>query len=88
VPAYGGRARQAARLTRNDGGFDLILLPLGTSVQDSVGEFLPMIIAENSITAVKPAVGNLAPGAGFAMLCLYAVAALVAGGWVLARRDA
>ncbi len=26
--------------------------------------------------------------AGFAMLCLYAVAALVAGGWVLARRDA
>ncbi len=66
----------------------LILLPLGTSVQDSVGEFLPMIIAENSITAVKPAVGNLAPGAGFAMLCLYAVAALVAGGWVLARRDA
>jgi ABC-2 type transport system permease protein len=68
----------------------LILVPLGTSLQNSVGKFLPMIIAENSITAVKPepAVGNLPPAVGFGLLCLYAVAALAAGGWVLARRDA
>jgi ABC-2 type transport system permease protein len=65
----------------------LILVPLGTSLQNSVGKFLPMIIAENSITAVKPDVGNLAPGVGFGLLCLYALVALAAGGWLLTRRD-
>jgi len=66
----------------------LILVPLGTSLQNSAGKFLPMIIAENSITAVKPDAGNLAPGVGFGLLCLYALAALAAGGWLLTRRDA
>ena len=66
----------------------LILVPLGTSLQNSVGKFLPMIIAENSITAVKPDVDNLAPGLGFGLLCLYTVAALAVGGWLLTRRDA
>jgi len=66
----------------------LILVPLGTSIQNSVGQFMPMLIAENSLTAVKPVAHSLAPGAGLAMLCLYAVAALAAGAWALARRDA
>jgi ABC-2 type transport system permease protein len=66
----------------------LILLPLGTSIQDSVGKFLPMIIAENSITAVKLAPDSLSAGLGFGLLCAYAAAALVIGGVVLARRDA
>jgi ABC-2 type transport system permease protein len=66
----------------------LILLPLGYSIQNSVGQFMPMLIAENSITAVKPQSHTLSPGLGFSMLCLYAVAALVVGGWALARRDA
>ena len=66
----------------------LILLPLGTSVQNSVGQFMPMLIAENSLTAVKPQSHTLSPGLGFAMLCVYAAVALVAGGWALARRDA
>jgi len=66
----------------------LILLPLGTSVQNSVGPFLPMLIASNSITAVKLQSHTLSPSLGFAMLCLYAVAALAAGGLALARRDA
>jgi ABC-2 type transport system permease protein len=66
----------------------LILLPLGYSIQNSVGQFMPMLIAENSITAVKPQSHTLSPGLGFGMLCLYAVAALVMGGWALARRDA
>lgn len=66
----------------------LILVPLGTSIQDSVGKFLPMPIAENSLTAVKPVAHSLPPGIGFGMLCLYAVAALGAGTWALARRDA
>ena len=66
----------------------LILLPLGISIQNSVGQFLPMLIAENSLTAVKPVTHSLSPGLGFGMLCLYAVVALAAGGLVLARRDA
>ena len=66
----------------------LILLPLGTSIQHSVGKFLPMIIAENSMTMVKPAADSLSPFAGLAVLCGYAVIALAAGGWALARRDA
>jgi hypothetical protein len=66
----------------------LILLPLGTSIQNSVGQFLPMLIAENSMTAVKPVAHSLSAGVGFALLCGYAAAALAAGGWALARRDA
>jgi len=66
----------------------LILLPLGVSVQNSVGQFLPMLIGENSLTAVKPVAHSLSPGAGFAVLCGYAAVALVAGGCALARRDA
>ena len=66
----------------------LILVPLGTSIQNSVGQFMPMIIAENSLTAVKPVAHSLSAGAGFGMLCLYAVVALVAGAWALSRRDA
>jgi ABC-2 type transport system permease protein len=66
----------------------LILLPLGTSIQNSVGQFMPMLIAENSMTAVKPVAHSLSAGVGFALLCGYAAAALAAGGWALARRDA
>ena len=66
----------------------LILVPLGTSLQNSIGQFLPMVIAENSLTAVKPVAHSLSPGVGLALLCGYAAAALVAGGWALARRDA
>jgi ABC-2 type transport system permease protein len=66
----------------------LILVPLGTSIQNSVGQFMPMVIAENSLTAVKPVAHSLSPGAGLAMLCACAAAALAAGTWALARRDA
>jgi ABC-2 type transport system permease protein len=66
----------------------LILVPLGTSIQNSIGQFMPMIIAENSLTAVKPVPHSLSPGLGFGVLCLYAVAPLAIGGWALARRDA
>jgi hypothetical protein len=47
-----------------------------------------MLIAENSMTAVKPLAHALPAGVGFALLCGYAAAALAAGGWALARRDA
>ncbi|MGH3292753.1 MAG: ABC transporter permease subunit [Trebonia sp.] len=64
----------------------LILLPLGQ--QNAAMKFLPEIIAENSLTAVKPVAHSLSAGAGLGMLCLYAAVALAAGGWALARRDA
>ncbi|MCW2895434.1 MAG: putative integral rane protein [Actinomycetia bacterium] len=64
----------------------LILLPLGE--HSAVMKFLPEIIAENSLTAVKPVADSLSAGAGLAMLCVYAAAALAVGGWALARRDA
>jgi ABC-2 type transport system permease protein len=64
----------------------LILLPFGQ--QNAVMKFLPEIIAENSLTAVKPVAASLSPWAGLAMLCLYAAAALAAGGYALVRRDA
>jgi ABC-2 type transport system permease protein len=66
----------------------LILVPLGTSIQNAAGQYLPMLIAENSLTAVKPVPHSLSPGLGFALLCGYAAVALAAGGWALARRDA
>jgi ABC-2 type transport system permease protein len=66
----------------------LILVPLGTSIQNAAGQFMPMLIAENSLTAVKPVAHSLSPVVGFALLCGYAAAALAVGGWALARRDA
>jgi len=64
----------------------LILLPLGQ--QNAAMKFLPIMIAENSLTAVKPVAHSLSAGAGLAMLGLYAAVALAAGGWAMARRDA
>jgi len=66
----------------------LILLPLGESFQNAAGQFMPMLIAENSLTAVKPQSHTLSPGVAFGVLCLYAVVALAIGTWALARRDA
>jgi ABC-2 type transport system permease protein len=67
----------------------LVLLALPNGMGRTAGKFLPMPIAENTLTAVKPVVGPALPlWGGLAMLCLYAVVLLGAGGWLLARRDA
>jgi ABC-2 type transport system permease protein len=66
----------------------LLILPMGTSIQNSVEKFLPEQMAENSLTAVKPVAHSLAPGVAFGLLCLYAVVALAAGALAVARRDA
>jgi ABC-2 type transport system permease protein len=54
--------------------------------------YLPVAIVANSLTAVRPVddgqVRFLSPWAGLAVLALYAAAALGAGAWLLARRDA
>ena len=66
----------------------LILLPLGTSIQDSAGKYMPMLMAENSLSAVKAQANALSPGVALALLCGYAAVALAIGTWALARRDA
>jgi ABC-2 type transport system permease protein len=65
-----------------------ITLALPDSAQHAVTKFLPEVIAENSLTAVKPVAYSLAPWAGLGMLCLYAAVLLGTGGWLMARRDA
>jgi ABC-2 type transport system permease protein len=66
----------------------LLVAPLGTSVQNDVVRFLPEQIAALSLTVVRPEPPALAPGAAFALLCVYAAATLAAGAWALACRDA
>ncbi len=61
-----------------------------------VGAYMPILIVGNSISTTKP-LSCGGPGqcpqplpawTGLGMLCLYAAAALAAGGWLLSRRDA
>jgi ABC-2 type transport system permease protein len=67
--------------------FVLPLLFVTPALQNTAGNFLPHPMA-NSLTAVKPLPHMLPPGLIFGLLCAYAVAALAAGAWALARRDA
>jgi ABC-2 type transport system permease protein len=66
----------------------VVLLALPESIQHAVQRYLPMVIAENSLTAVKAEQYALSPWAGLAMLVLYAAAVLGAAALLLARRDA
>ena len=65
----------------------LLFFSLGSSVQNTAQKFLPDTM-RNSLTAVKPVAHMLSPGLTFGLLCAYAMVALAAGAWALARRDA
>jgi ABC-2 type transport system permease protein len=67
--------------------FVLPLLFVSPSLQNAAQNFLPHPMA-NSLTAVKPVPHTLPPGLTFGLLCAYALVALAAGAWALARRDA
>lgn len=67
--------------------FVLPLLFISPALQDTSQNFLPHPMA-NAMTAVKPLAHALPAAAIFALLCLYAAAALAAGAWALTRRDA
>lgn len=54
----------------------------------SIQKFLPQQIAAESLTAVKPVAGALAPWAGLATMGVYAAVVLAAGYWAFTRRDA
>jgi hypothetical protein len=63
----------------------------------SVAVYMPILILANSLSTTKPVTCGtdaascpdfLSAGAGLGVMSLYAVIALVTGGWLLARRDA
>jgi hypothetical protein len=58
------------------------------AVAKSVLPYIPISIVAGSLSAVKPQAHQLSPWAGLGMLALYAAAAILIGGFVLARRDA
>jgi ABC-2 type transport system permease protein len=51
-------------------------------------KFTPMIMAENSLTAVVRGPVSLPVWTSLGFLCLYGAGLVVAGGWLLVRRDA
>jgi ABC-2 type transport system permease protein len=66
-------------------------------VAHGAAAYMPILILENSLSTTKPVTCGssgascpdfLSAWAGLGVLCLYAVIALAAGGWLLARRDA
>ena len=65
----------------------LIVAALPSSIGDHLRRFLPANIG-NSISAVSSGPHQFAPWTGFAVLCIYALVALVIGGILLVRRDA
>jgi ABC-2 type transport system permease protein len=73
----------------------LLVLPIVTealpsSINRPIGKFLPFNISD-AMTSVRPSFGpatSFSPWAGFALLCLYAAAALGFGAWLMTRRDA
>jgi ABC-2 type transport system permease protein len=65
----------------------LLVFAVGPSIRGTAQKFLPDTM-RNSLTAVKPVAHLLSPWLTFGLLCAYAMVALAAGGWALARRDA
>jgi ABC-2 type transport system permease protein len=64
-----------------------MLFSLSNSLRHTAQKFLPDTM-RNSLIAVKPVAHLLSPGLTFGLLCGYAMVALAAGAWALARRDA
>jgi ABC-2 type transport system permease protein len=65
----------------------LLFFSLGSPVRNAAQKFLPDTM-RNSLIAVRPVAHMLSPGLTFGVLCAYAMIALAAGAWALARRDA
>jgi ABC-type transport system involved in multi-copper enzyme maturation permease subunit len=54
----------------------------------AIKSWLPLLLAENSLSAVKPVPEALSPWVALLMMCVYTAATLIAGGVALTRRDA
>jgi ABC-type transport system involved in multi-copper enzyme maturation permease subunit len=68
----------------------LFVLPLITGAASrGTGKFMPELIAGNSLAAVKPVEGfSWSPWVELGIVAVYPMAALLAGSWLLAHRDA
>jgi ABC-2 type transport system permease protein len=66
----------------------LMLQGFSAGIQNSVTKYLPMMIAEKSLAAVRPVADSLPAWVGLGLLCGYVAVALLIGGLLLARRDA
>lgn len=65
----------------------ILISVLPATWQDNLGRYLPMIAGE-TIYSVHHEANTLGTWTGFAVFCLYAVAALIAAFVLIARRDA
>ncbi|HZD67385.1 MAG TPA: ABC transporter permease [Actinomycetes bacterium] len=70
-----------------------VLAQLVAAFAPAIMPYLPVAIVANSLAVVQPVpiegqLHFLSPWAGLGVLCLYAAVSLVAGAWLLARRDA
>jgi ABC-2 type transport system permease protein len=71
------------------GGLFVLPIIIGNAAGHSSGKFLPELIVGNSLSAVKPVQGfTWSPWVELAIVALYAVVLVGAGGWLLVRRDA
>jgi hypothetical protein len=78
----------AAAVATLVGGLFVLPLILG-AVSRKAGQFMPELIAGNSLGAVRPVHGfTLSPWIGAGIVALYAAVLLGAGCWLLVRRDA
>jgi hypothetical protein len=68
----------------------LFVLPIVTgAASQAVAKFMPELIAGNSLAAVKPVSGfTWSPWLELGIVAAWPVALLLAGGWLLVRRDA
>jgi ABC-2 type transport system permease protein len=64
-----------------------ILAALPTSLEHSIGKFLPEQIAASSTGAVLAEPHNFSPWVGFGVLVIYAAVALGSACWLFVRRD-
>jgi ABC-2 type transport system permease protein len=66
----------------------LLVGALSPAVLNVAQNFLPHVMAANSLAAVKPVPHMWPPAVDFAILCGYALLALLVGAWSLTRHDA
>jgi hypothetical protein len=101
IPVLGLFALGLATIIRHTAGAitayvgTLLVLPitldaLPSSISHPILNCLPLQIGStmSSVVSSPGSGGTLGPWVGFGLLCLYALAALVVGSWLMVRRDA
>ena len=101
VPVFGLFALGLGAIVRHTAGaitayvgaflvLPLIVEALPSSISHPVLKFMPFAII-NAMTSVRESFDfgpTFSPWTGFAVMCAYAVTALLIGGWLMVRRDA